>query len=109
MQRDADEGLASRIDIGRGEHRGDAGSGLRGLDVDRQDLRMRMRAAHEAGMQHARQLDVVDVAAVAAQQPLQLAAWDAGADAGGGRGLSGHASVPFALLALTASTASTMA
>ena len=58
---------------------------LRGLDIDGDDLGMRMRAAHEAGVQHARQLDVVDVAAVAAEQALELAARDARADAGGRR------------------------
>ena len=83
MQRDADEGLASRVDVGRGEDRGDARRVLRGLDIDRDDLGVRMRAAHEAGVQHARQLDVVDVAAMAAEQPLQLAPRDARADAGG--------------------------
>ena len=83
VQRHADEGLAARIDVRRGQHGGDARRGLRGLDIDGKDFRMRMRAPHEAGMQHARQLDVVDIAAVPAEQPFELAAWDARADAAG--------------------------
>ena len=56
----------------------------RGLDIDaRRCLRMRMRAAHEAGVQHARQLDVVDITAVPAEQALELAPRNARADAGG--------------------------
>ena len=84
------------------------GARLRGLDVDRNDLGMRMRAAHEAGVQHARQLDVVDIAAVAAEQALQLAARDARADAGGReRDAAVISAGPSACI--TASTASMMA
>ena len=42
---------------------------------------MRMRTAHKAGMQHARQFDVVDISAMPAEQPLQLAPRKARADA----------------------------
>ena len=44
---------------------------------------VRMRTAHEAGVQHARQLDVVDVAAVPAEQALELAPRNSRADTGG--------------------------
>src|SRR5262245_62816690 len=85
VQRDADERLASRIDLGRGEDGGDPWRGRSRRDIDRHDLGMRMGAAHEARVQHARQLDVVDVAAIPAQQSSELAPRDAGADAGGWR------------------------
>ena len=86
MQCDADERLASRIDVARDQHRGDARRLLCGFDVHRNDFCVRMRAAHEAGMQHPRQLDVVDVAAMPAEQPFQLAPRDARTDAGGDEG-----------------------
>ena len=109
MQRDADERLAARVDVGRGQHRGDARRLLCRFDVDRNDFCVRVRAAHEAGVQHARQLDVVDVAAVAAEQPLQLAPRDARADAGG-RGEGADCAISGGLaVVITASTASMMA
>ena len=108
MQRDADERLASRIDVGCGEHRRDARRLLRRLDVHRNDLGVRVRTAHEAGMQHARQLDVVDIAAMAAEQALQLAPRDARADAGALEWSCDAISVGLAPV-ITASTASMMA
>ncbi len=94
VQRHADKRLAARVDVGRGQHRSNAGGVLCGLDIDGNHLRMRMRAPHETGVQHARQLDVVDVAAVAAEQALELAAGDACADAGGREATRPSASPP---------------
>ena len=52
----------------------------RGLLVDAADQRVGMRAAHERDVQQAGQRDVVDEAALAAQQRFVLQAIDAGAD-----------------------------
>ena len=82
VQRHADERLASRIDLGCGEDSGDAGRAFRCRDIDRDEPGVRVRAAHEAGMQHPRQLDVVDVAAVPAEQAFELTPRNARADAG---------------------------
>ena len=65
---DADEGLASRIDVGRREDSGDARRALCWFDVKRHEVGMWMGAAHKAGMQHARQLDVIDVSAAPANE-----------------------------------------
>ena len=46
----------------------------------RDDAGVRVRAAHDRGVQHPRQLDVVDVAALAAQEARVLDAVDALAD-----------------------------
>ena len=71
---------------------------------------MRVRAAHEAGVQHARQLDVVDIAAVPAQQPLELDPRNAGADPGVlCEMLMDYDLSARAFAAITAATASTMA
>ena len=85
VKRDADKRLAQRVDVGGGEHRLDPGRQPRGVDVDCSYRRVRMRTAHEASMEHARQLDVVQIAAMAAQQPLELAPGNPSADAGGPR------------------------
>ena len=59
---------AGRLEVGRGEYRQHARHLLRGADVERFDLRMRiLRAQHDA-VRHARQLDFVDIAAAALQQ-----------------------------------------
>ena len=114
MQCDADERLAARVDVARDQHRGDARRLLCGFDVHRNDFCVRVRTAHKAGMQHPRQLDVVDVAAMPAEQPFQLAPRDARADAGGrggerggGNGKLRHQRRP--RVVITASTASMMA
>ena len=107
VQRHADERLAFRIDVGRGEDGGDAGRILGGGNLDRDDLGVRMRAAHEAGVQHAGQLDVVDVAAVPAEQALELPPRDARSDAGRRCCVCVHQILP--RRPITASTASTMA
>ena len=93
MQCDADERLAARVDVARDQHRGDARRLLCRFDVDRNDFCVRVRTAHKAGVQHPRQLDVVDVAAMAAEQPFQLPPRDARADAGG-RGRAAAPSAP---------------
>ena len=115
VQRHADEGLASRVDLGRGEHSGDARRGLRGRDVERDEPGVRVRAAHEAGMQHPRQLDVVDVTAVPAEQALELTPRNARTDTsalqigGTSRRCCIRRHQLFPRSAMTASTASTMA
>ena len=57
-----------RREIVEREHRVHAGQRQRVARVDSADQRMRMRAAHERGMQHAGQRDVVDEAALAGEQ-----------------------------------------
>nr|WP_245448120.1 hypothetical protein [Bradyrhizobium nitroreducens] len=83
------------------------------LGVDRNDLRMRMRAAQERGVEHARQLEVADIAPATGQQPLGVRARHGAADIGiraierGQR--RAHAAPPPLLRAFaTASMASTM-
>src|SRR4029077_1143934 len=98
------ERLASRIDLGCGEDSNDAGGALRCRDLDRDEPGVRMRAAHEAGMQHPRQLDVVDVTAVPAEQALELTPRNARTDTAGGRCIRRHQLFPRS--AMTASTAS---
>ena len=63
-----------------GDHRDDAGCGRRAGGVDRVDLRMGVRAAEDRHVQHPRQDDVVDVVALAADEPVVLLAADAVAD-----------------------------
>jgi hypothetical protein len=82
VPRHADQRLALWIDIGRGENRGDARRASCGRVVYRDELGVRMRAAHKAGVQHARQLDVVDITAVPTEQALELPPRDARTDAG---------------------------
>jgi hypothetical protein len=54
--------------VGGRQHRMDARHRQRRRHVDRADTRMRMRAAHETRLQHARQLDVVDETRTSGQQ-----------------------------------------
>ena len=70
-------------DIVEREHGMDAGQAERRLLVDAADQRVRMRASHERDVQQAGQRDVVNEAALAAQQRLVLKAGDARADQGG--------------------------
>ncbi|WP_246668743.1 hypothetical protein [Bradyrhizobium sp. UNPF46] len=84
------------------------------LGVDRDDLRMRMRAAQESGIEHPRQLEVADIAPATGQQPLCVRARHGAADIGiraierGQR--CAHAAPPPLLRAFaTASMASTIA
>ena len=113
VQRDADERLAPGIDVGSGKNRSDARCLLGSFGVDRPNSGMGMGTADEADVQHARQLDVVDEAAVAAEQALELPPRKRCADPAallGGFGLGCTSAVlpPFLAL-ITASTASTMA
>jgi len=62
------------FEIGAGKHRHHAGRRARRRALDRQDTRMRMVAAAEGDMQHARRRPVVDVAAVAGQEARVLRA-----------------------------------
>jgi hypothetical protein len=59
-------------DVGAGYDLDDAGKGLRLRGVDPDDARVRVRAPHDRGMGHARQVDVVDVAAFASQEARVL-------------------------------------
>ena len=92
-----------------GDHRHDAlDRGGRG-DVDVLDLGVGVRRAHEVAEQHARQLDVVDVASLALDEARVLDALAGGADAlqafpalGGGGGCFAHLDSPAAAwMALT--------
>ena len=67
MQRHRDEGLASWIDLGCGEHSRHAGRTDGRGGVDREDFSVRVRTAHERRVQHAGQLNVVDIASMAAE------------------------------------------
>ncbi len=70
--RDRQIAPAGRLDVGGGQHRQHAGRLFRGAHVERLDLRVRvLRAQHDA-VRHAGQLDVVDIAAAALQQPRIL-------------------------------------
>ena len=62
-------------DVVEREHGMDARQGERRLLVDAADQRVRMRAAHERDVQQAGQRDVVDEAALAAQQRFVLEAF----------------------------------
>src|SRR5262245_22583603 len=59
-----------------------AGRRERCVLVDATDQRVWMRAAHERNVQQAGECDVVDEAAIAAQQRLVFKAFNAGADQG---------------------------
>ena len=62
------------------EHRVHARQRQRGILRDAADQRVRMRAAHEASVQHAGHRDVVDEAAVPPQQRVVLEPGDARSD-----------------------------
>ena len=63
---------AGRLDVGRGQHAQHAGRGFGRAHVERFDPGVRVLRAHDDAVRHAGQLDVVDVAAAAAQQPRIL-------------------------------------
>jgi hypothetical protein len=82
---------------------GDHARPLQGLrNVDLQDFRMRYLAAQQSGMQHPRQLDVVDKQRLAGEKPAVFVALDRFAECA-----SGHSGQPRIRIA-AASTASTM-
>ena len=68
--------------IGMGQHRMHAGQGEGGSFVDAVDPGVRIRAAHKRGVQHLRQMDVVDKLACAAQQRRVFLTFDRSAEAG---------------------------
>ncbi len=82
------------------EDRGDAGKFKRGLDVDRFDLRRAVRAAHDAGVVHAGNLNIVHISGGAGDQARIFAPADAlpnqgfGFRCGGGHGSSVMPSPP---------------
>ena len=73
-------GRHARRQIVGGEHRVHAGHRERRDGVDRADPGMGVRAAHEAGVQRAGKLDVVDEAAAPGEQRRIFEARDAGAE-----------------------------
>ena len=66
--------------IRMGQHGHDAGQGQRRALVDALDQRMGVGAAHEGGVQHARQLHVIHIAALAGEQGRVFLAQNAGAE-----------------------------
>ena len=68
-----------RLQVRSGEHRDHSGQRPCRRDIDRQHTSMSHRRAHERGVQHAGQLDVVDIPACAGQDARVLRALDAGA------------------------------
>ena len=70
-----------RLQVVGGQHRHHARAGQRLALVDALDARVRVGAAHERAEQHARQLDVVDVGALAADELGVLLAQQRGAHA----------------------------
>ena len=73
-----------------GHHDDDAGKLGGTRRVDRVDLGVRERAAQDRHVQHVGQDDVVDVVALAADEPLVLLALDAAAEPFGLRFLNSH-------------------
>ena len=69
-----------RRQVVRGQHGAHAGHDACRRCVDRTDLRVRVRAAHEAGMQHSRQRHVADEARAPGEQDRIFEARDAGAE-----------------------------
>ena len=80
-------GQAERLEVLGGDHGGDVGMGQRGRGVDRDDARVGVRAAQHGAVHHPRQLDVVEVGALAADEArVLLALQPAEADRALGRG-----------------------
>ena len=72
---------AVRLELAAGQHADDARHAFRRLDVDPDDVGMRMRAAHEHCVLHAGHHHVVDIAAGAGDEALVFLARNACADA----------------------------
>ena len=68
-----------RFQVRSGEHRDHSGQRPRRRDIDREHPAVSQRRAHERGVQHPGQLDVVDVPARAGQDARVLRTLDAGA------------------------------
>ena len=78
---------AERLEVLGGDDRGDVRVRERLRGVDRDDLRVRVRAAQDGAVDHARQPDVVEVGALAADEARVLLALQAAeADRALGRG-----------------------
>ncbi len=75
--------------VGAGKYCNDAGRFHRRRRIDPVDRRMRVRRAHEIGVGLARTVDVVDVVALAGNEPVVFLALDGGANAG-----RAHVSLP---------------
>ena len=75
-------GDVAEAEVGGGERGDDARHFPHVVEVDRDDPPVRHRAAHELGVQHPGQGDVVDEAATAGEQPRVLPARDRRADPG---------------------------
>ena len=73
-------GREQRLQLGAGVDGDDARQRPRLVDVDARDEGVRDRAAHEHGVQHAGELDVVDVGARAGEDATVLGAGDARTD-----------------------------
>ena len=94
-------------EIGTGQHRDDAGHRGRGGRVDRDDASVRDRAADDAHVQRAGQVEVVDEAGLAGEERRVLLAQCRDPEhAGAGAGDRGHRPPP--ALSAAASTALTM-
>jgi hypothetical protein len=90
-------GQAERLEVLGGDDRRDVGVRERLRRVDRDDLGVGIRAAEQRAVDHARQLDVVQVVALAADEARVLLALQAAeADGSLGRGVlnGGHAQLP---------------
>ncbi len=82
--------LDVRVQVGGGEHRAHAGHGPRRGRIDAPDAGAGERTAHERRVQHPGQRDVVDVGAVAGEEP---GVFDPGDTRPGVAGGCGHASL----------------
>ena len=87
MGENADPGIVDAGKVGSRDHRHHAGRGGGGRAIDGNDPGMRVRAAHEGGMHHARQHDVVDEGAAPVRQAPCVGPRHAAADytSSGGR------------------------
>ncbi len=88
---------AERLEVLGGDDGGDVRMGERGRGVDRDDARVRVRASQHGAVNHSRQLDVVEIGALAADEArvllaLQAAEADRALARGAGKVLDdGHA------------------
>ncbi len=94
---------AQRLEVLGGDDRGDVGMRERLGRVDRDDARVRIRAAQDGAVHHAREPDVVEIVALAADEArvllaLQPAEADRALGGGAGKVLGGgHWSMPLVL------------
>src|SRR4029077_17528340 len=74
------------LEIGEGEDVGNARQAARRVGLDRKDLGVAVRAPHKGRVEQARQLDVVDVAAFAAEKARVFRAANGGSEVLGAHG-----------------------